>query len=154
MPLERSALPKKDFCSMGMTQHRDSGGCSFSSLPRATSPRLSLRSLVHSAISLPEPRVSGCKWNFVCWIFKRFSESPAFAPWQTETPVFHRHMLLGFPSRFWYYRLESPAWVLNPTLIRGNTLAPEISLQNFSHCPRSPASFLVLPLHSLPVTLW
>ena len=42
-------------------------------------------SLVHSALPLLEPRVSGCKQNFVCWPFKRLSAFPAISPWQTET---------------------------------------------------------------------
>ena len=70
-----------------MTQHRDPSGCSFSSLSRATSPRLSCVSsplCLHSALPLPEPRVRGCKWNFVCWPFKSLSESPAVSPWQRE----------------------------------------------------------------------
>ena len=39
---------------------------------------------VYSALPLLEPRVSGCKWNFVLWPFKRLSAFLAVSPWQTE----------------------------------------------------------------------
>ena len=57
-------------------------------------------SLVHSALSLLELRVSVCKWNFVCWPFKRLSASPVNIPWWIETLLlFTARCYLGsFPS--------------------------------------------------------
>ena len=51
-------------------------------LPTPNSPQTSL---VHSALPLLEPRVNGCKRNFVHWPFKRLSASSAVSPWQIET---------------------------------------------------------------------
>ena len=69
----------------GMTQHRDPGSCSFSSLPEPPTPDSLQASLDHSALPLPEPRVTGFTRKFVSWPFKRLSESPEVSPWQTET---------------------------------------------------------------------
>ena len=70
---------------MGMTQHRDPGVSFFSSLPRANNPRLSLGISGPLWIPLQELRLSGCKWNFMHWPFKRLSQSLAISPRQTET---------------------------------------------------------------------
>ena len=42
-----------------MTQHKDPGSCSFSSLPRATNAESPQTTLVHSALPLLDPRVRG-----------------------------------------------------------------------------------------------
>ena len=56
--LERSILPEKDgFFSMGLTQRRGPGSCSFHSLPSATSPRLS--SNISSPLCPPSARAQG-----------------------------------------------------------------------------------------------
>lgn len=55
-----------------MTQHRDPGSCSQSSL-RTTNPRLPLVTVVHSTLPLLESRVNGYKWDLVCWPLKWFS---------------------------------------------------------------------------------
>ena len=47
----------------GMTQHRDPGGCSFSSLPRATNPWLS--SCISSPLCPPSAAAQG-KWDSRC----------------------------------------------------------------------------------------
>ena len=133
---------------------KTSGGCSFSSLLRATSPRLSshvsspLCSPVHSILPLPEPKVIGCKRNFVHWPFKRLFASPAVSPWQTESPLLFTAGCYWFFSQLWW--LGSSSWGLEPTLLRGKPLASEISLQYFSCCPASP---LMPPPCSLPVLL-
>ena len=73
--------------------------------------------LVHSSLCLPEPRVSGCKWGFVHWPFKRLFESPAVSLWQTETlQLFTAGCYLG---TFCCYRLGSLAWGLYSILLRG-----------------------------------
>ena len=90
-------------------------------------------SLVHSVLPLLEPRVSSCKQNFVLWPFKRLSVSPVLSPWQTEIMLLFTAVCYvgSFPALV--LRLGSPAWGLDPTLLRGNHLATEISLQHFSY---------------------
>ena len=65
LTLERWCL----WCGRG-TQQKDPGGCTFSSFPGAT--QLSLSSPVHSNMWYMY-RSSGCKWDFVCWPFKKAS---------------------------------------------------------------------------------
>ena len=88
-------------------------------------------SLVHFALPLPEPRVSGCKQNFVHLPFKRLSASLCL-PGRQNPDAFHSHVLYGFLSWFSGCKLGSPAWGLDPTFLRGNPLATEISFQHFS----------------------
>ena len=52
--------------------------------PATDSPQASL---VHSALPLLKPSVSGYKQNYVHWPLKRLSESPDISLWQTETLV-------------------------------------------------------------------
>ena len=89
--LERNALPEKDASAVWrMTQHRDSGSCSFSSFPTPTSPRLPLSS--SNPLWPPYARTQG-KWlqmNFVCWPFKKLSVSLAVSPTQTEALLLFR----------------------------------------------------------------
>ena len=87
--------------------------------PKPPTPNSPPATLVHSALPLPEPRVSGCKWNFVNCI-KRLSASPDVSPWQIETLLlFTAGCYLG-SFQAWYCRLGSPAWGIDPTLLRGN----------------------------------
>lgn len=55
------------------TQHRETGGCLFSSLPGATKPSMSLQAshLLQAMLPLPEHRVSELKQDFVYWLFKK-----------------------------------------------------------------------------------
>ena len=95
-------------------------------------------SLVHSALPFPAPRVNGSKRNFLCWPFNRLSASPAISPWPIEPLLlFTTGCYLG-SFWLWCYRLGSPAWGLDPTLLRGKHLATEISLQHFSCRPWEP----------------
>ena len=81
----------------GMTQSRDPGRSSFTSLPGATSPDCPHASLDHSVLPLLEPRVSDCGWNFVCWPFKSLSAFQPSPPWWTETSLlFTVECYLGF----------------------------------------------------------
>ena len=50
--------------------------CLFSSLPVTTNPA-SRHMTIPVALSLPEPRINGCKWDFVHCPFKKSPESPA-----------------------------------------------------------------------------
>ena len=105
-----------------------------SALPRAINPDSPHTYIVHSALLLPESRVNGCKWNFVCWPFKKLSTSLANSPsWTKTLQLFTtRCYLSSFPSSGatgW-----GPPWGLDPILVSGNSLAAEISLWNFSYC--------------------
>ena len=117
----------------GVTQHRDPGSCSFNSLPKATIPDSPHATLIHSALPLLESRVSGCKWNFVDWPFKRLSISPALSPWQTEALLLYTggYYLGSFPDS------SAVGWgadlgVYTPYFSGEIPSAAEISLWNFS----------------------
>ena len=84
-----------------IAQHRDSGSCSFNSLPRATNPYLQYSSL----LSLPSTgaQISGCKQNFVHWPFKRLPVSltdSCLSLVDRNPAAFHSQMLYGhlFPA--------------------------------------------------------
>ena len=136
---------------------RDPGDCSFSSLPRATNPTLSC---VSSPLCPPllEPRVSGCKQNFVHWPFKSLFVFPALCPWWIETLLlFTAGCSLGSFVAL-VYRLGSSAWGLDPTLLRGTTpLVTKISLWNFNchlwEPSQSSCTFSTFPT-SLVVVKW
>ena len=53
--------------------------------PEPPTPDALQVSLVHSALPLLEPRVSGYKGNFVRWPFMWASVSPTVSPGQAET---------------------------------------------------------------------
>ena len=129
-------------CSMGMIQHRDLACCFFSSLPRATNPRLFQISLVHSALPLLEPRVRGCKWNFVHWPW--LSESSAIPPWQTETLLLLtvRCYLGSFVALV--LSAEEPSLGFRPRTSLGEPLGH----WNF------PPAFQLLPLGAQPTLSW
>ena len=94
----------------GMTQHIDPGSCSFSSLPRATSCRLS--SCISSPLCSPSARAQG-KWlqmSFVHWPFKRLSASSHLSLVDRNPAALYSHILFGFLSQFWFCRLENPGW--------------------------------------------
>ena len=128
--LEGSGLPEKDGSAVcRMTKHRDSGDCSFSSLPRANSPKLS--SQVSSPLCPPSARAQG-NWlqtDFAHLPFKSLSASPAVFSWQTETlMLFTDGCYLGsFPC----FGLGNQALGLCPILLRRKTPVTEISLQDF-----------------------
>lgn len=82
-PLKGSALPKKDgvcYVEKDSAQHWDPVGYCFTSL--SLEPQISVSphmTLAHSAFPPPEPRVSGCKGDFLCWPFKRAPKSLALS---------------------------------------------------------------------------
>ena len=112
-------------------------------------------SLFHSTLPLLEPRICDCKWNFVHWSLKRFSDSLGISPWQTETLRLSQLDVICVPFGLWSCRLWSPAWALDPTFSRRTP--PHKMLKCPSGTPpasrESPASPLVTPLHCLPVFL-
>ena len=109
---------------------------------------------VDSALPLLEPRVSGCKLNFVHWPFKRLSTSLGFSPWHTETLLLvTAGCYVGFfPSLC--YSLGSPVWVWTPHFSGGTPQLLKYPSRTLAATHGSPASPLVLPLHFLPVMLW
>ena len=67
--------------------------------PEPATPESLQVSLVNSSLCLPEPRVNGCKQNFLCWPYNSLSASPAISPWQTETLLLFTggYFLRSFP---------------------------------------------------------
>ena len=92
-------MPEKDdLCSMGNDSAQGSWWLflQFSSeLPTSDSPQVSV---VYSVLPWLEPRVSGCKQNFVCSPFKKLSVSPAVSPLQTEAHFFSQWGVIWVPS--------------------------------------------------------
>ena len=112
-------------------------------------------SLVLSGLPLLEPRVSGCKRNFVQWPLKRLSASPVISLWWTEILLLLTViMLFGFLSWFWCCRLESPAWGLDPTLLMGTPKLLKYPSGTSAATCGCPARTLVPPPYSLPFSLW
>ena len=119
--------------------------------PIADSPHIVL---VCSSLPLSEPRVSGCKHNFVHLPFKRLSTSPAISSWQRKTLLLFTATCFrcSFPSSValgWGAKLGvlphisqwEPLWLLN---YPSGTSAVACA---------SPARSL-LPLHFLSALLW
>ena len=78
--------------------------------------------LVHSFFPLLESRVSGCKQNVVLWPFKRLSHLQLSLPHQ-QNPWCSSHLdVMWVPFWLWFCRLRDPAWGLDTTFLRGNTL--------------------------------
>ena len=74
--------------------------------PTPDSPQASL---VHSALLLPEPTVSGCKWNFVHWPFKSFLCLLLSLAVGQKPCCFSQPCYCGSFLGFWCCRLRSPA---------------------------------------------
>lgn len=108
--------------------------CSFCSLLRATNSSLSLQESKDSSLPQPEPRVSGCKWDFTCWPFKRHQVSTRLLSlhqnscWFSQ-PIVRWASLPGSGVLGWRTRLgaETP-------LFSGGAFVAELFLQNLSCC--------------------
>ena len=98
--------------------------------PHPPTPDSPQASQVHFALCLPESRASGCKWNYVCWLCKRLSVSPAFSLWQTGTLLLFTTGVIWFLS--WLLWVGEPGLEFRSHSLKGNNLATEIFLQNFS----------------------
>lgn len=132
----------------GMTQHGDSGTWSFSSLLRATKPRLLICFCPSSAGAQDE-----WLWTKFCvFSFKEVGciSSHLFLLDRNPT-AFQSWMLCGCLSRFWCSRLRSPAWGLDPTLLKGNP--PSQSYLSRTSTAREPTITLTPP-YLLPVSMW
>ena len=116
-------LRKMAFAKWGMTQHRDPDCCSFNSLPEIPTPYSPQVSLVHSALPLPESSVSGSKWNFVHWPFKKLSLQLPL-PGRQKPCCFSQLGVTWVPFCLWCCRLGSTAWHLDTTLLRGRGQTP------------------------------
>ena len=122
-----------------MTQQRDPGGCSFSSLLRATSFRLS--SCVSSPLC-PHSAGAQSKWlqmKFCVGLLRGSLSLQASFPGRQKPCCFSLLDVIWVLSQLWYCRLGSPPWGLDPTLLRGKAPAAEISLLNFSCLPWEPS---------------
>ena len=113
-----------------MSQHRNPGGCFFSSLPRATHPRLS--SSISSQHCPPSARAQG---KILCFGLLSDSQSIQLSlPGRQKPCCFHSWMLSGcFPALV--LCAGEPRWRLGSTLLRANPLATEMSFYNFSCSP-------------------
>ena len=148
-------LRKMDSALWEMIQQRDPGDYSFSFSPTPPAPDSPHTSVVHCALTLVEPRVSGCKRNFWHWPFKSLSESPAVSPWQTETLQFftagcYLSSFYGSGAIVWGHQLG----VYIPHTSEGPPWPPKYPSGTSAATHGSSASPLVPPLHSLPVLLW
>ena len=158
MPLgEKFLLCLRSSCSMGDDSAQGSSQQAAPAvlslkLPSPDSPQAPL---VHSALPLPEPRVSGCKLNFVGWPFKRLPASLTITPWQTETLLlFTIGCDLGsFPALV--LQAGEPSLGFRPhTSCGGTPPATETSLQHFSCSPWGPSQPAHIPSALPASTLW
>ena len=128
-----------------MTQHRDPGGWPFSSLPGATNRRLPcISSLLCPPSAGAQDKLLQTK-GFCVGPVRWLSASLAVSSWWTETLLLFtvRCYLGSFPS-------SGVLWCsLDPTLLRGNPLATEISLGTSAATCGSPVSPLLPLLHFL-----
>lgn len=100
------------------------GGSPFSFLLKTRQPNLFLcdSSSLWVSVSLPDPKVSCCKQDFVYWLLKSVPGFPTdifeVSLWQIEfSLIFTARCYLGSSS--WHYcsRLGSPEWGWNLTLL-------------------------------------
>ena len=109
--------------------------------PEPPTPVSPQEALVCSTFPLPKPRDSGCKTNFACFVPLRASLHPYLSLLGRNPTAFHRWMLFEF--LFWCYRLGSPAWCLDFTLLRGN----------IPNCWTIPLELQFLPVRAQPALL-
>ena len=147
---ERWLLQYKEWLSTGILAAVPS--VPFPEPPYPDSPQVSL---VHSALPLPELRVSIYKQNFVHWPFKRLSVSLAISPWHTETLLLFTAAcyLCFFPALVPWAGVPSLRFRLHISQGNPRPWPAEISLWNFSCHPGSLASPLAPSPHSLRVSL-
>ena len=117
--------------------------------PTPDSPQVSL---VHSVLSLPEPRVSGCKQNYMCfWPFKRLSECPAVSLWQTETLLLFTAGC--YLSSFQLWCCREARLGCRPHISQGNPQLLKYPSGSSAAAPGSPASSPLTPSpHCRPVS--
>lgn len=140
----RGVPPKKDgICQCWRwTKHRGPGSCLYSCLPRATNPNLFSWDSSLLQLSQPEPRVSDCKWYFVCWAFIRVPVSLwlLFLYGRQNSHGFHGQVLcvcLFVGLMIWDGK---PAWGWDPSSL-GGTFVTEMSL--CSLCPSYQSEWLL-----------
>ena len=137
-------------------QHKRTGGCPLSSLPKITmlvSPHITL---VHSPLPPPDSRISGCKQDVMHWPLEAVPVSLADSYFSLANRIltdFHSQILCGhfFPALVLWARR---AWlgVVIPCFSE-EIVATEISPQNLSqHLWEQTRLFLSLSF--LPVSMW
>ena len=141
----------------GMTQHRDPGSCSFSSLPRATNPRLS------SSVSSPLcPTFAGTQGKWLQMTIVCVTPFRGSLHLQLSLPRRQKHCCFSTARCYLGSFLALVWWAVKPSLgfrphtSQGNPVATEISLQNLSCClwePSQPSQASTLPT-SLEVVMW
>ena len=116
--MEGRAPPKRWHLWYGRVTHlRGPGSCSLSSLPRAQTSVSPHMAPVHSALPLPEPRMSGCEQNFVCWPFRRapVSLKDFYLSLADRIPTdFTARCYVGASCWLWCSGLGNPVWGWNP----------------------------------------
>lgn len=117
------------------TQYKDPHGCPFNSLPRGTKPSLSLHnsSPLQSILPLPEPRLSGCEWDFVHCSFKSAPVSLTDSRVYLETEsslVFTASCYVNSFSWLLCSWLGSPAWGWDSMFHRGDLYSWNIPLDS------------------------
>ena len=132
---------------MGSDSAQRSSQLTLQLCPEPSTPDSPHVSLVCSIFPLPQPRVSGYKWNFVLAFLRASLSVQLSLPGRTETLLlFTASGYLGsFPGS------GAPGWGtrgLDPILLRGNAPSTDISLQNF-RChlwePSQPSHASLLP---------
>ena len=142
---EKSSTQERLHLQFGrMSQHRDPDDWLFSSLPEPQTQDFPHATLVCSAFPLPEPRVSGYKWNFECWPFKREPVSLANSCFLLgdRMLLFTARCYVCTSSHLWCSGLDSLAWGLDPTLLRENPSGFRYLSRTWASTGRSGASFL------------
>ena len=139
-----------------MTQHRDPGGYTLSSLRKASIHSVS--SSVSSSLCPPppsallEPRLSACKWKVMHWLFKRLFLSLAICLWQRATLLLFTagcYLCTLWALMLWGFQLK----FMTPHFSGGSTWLLKYPSGPSAAACGCPASSPVFPLHSLPVRL-
>ena len=77
-----------------------------------------------------------------------------FLPGRQKPCCFSLLNVIWVPSQLWCCRLGSPAWGLDPTLLRGNPQPLKYPSGTLAATHGIPDSPLLPPTHSVPVSLW
>ena len=111
--------------------------------------------LVQYALPLSELRVSGYKQYFVHWLFLRDSLRLQLSlPGRQKSCCFSQLDVIWVPFWLWYYRLVSPVWGLDSTLLKGKHCLLKYPFGISAAIFGIIASPLATPPHSVPVLLW
>ena len=122
--------------------------------PEPPNPDSPYMAVVCSDLPPLDPRVCGCKPNFVCWPFKRVAASLAVSPHWTETQVlFTARCYIGDFSSSGSLGWGAQLGVQNSHFSEGTPLQLVFASRCSPVTRGSPASHLA-PLLCLPVLMW